>query len=558
MSRNTALMNSRMAARGSGSFANRRQYSADDLQRLARANSQVMMNNSLITSGDTLGDTTMTGTNNDNMDAHNVTDPQRMNTYNPQIARQMSGQQPGPGSRRLSMMEFGSITPNDLDGFQFAPSGIMHSPTTLQNGGGIARRRMEARQAAERRNSGISLDTQFQDMTNTATSMDQSPLFQNQMAADPMSMETSNDFLTDMDVSLDITNGLGDDMSALGMYSTADYPLSMGSMMSNGNQMMTMPTQNPVQSTNSVEQNIAEKKPRMKMSDAMGAQNFTTQQMNFLGRDSGTMANTLSQANMMQGLQTQGQNFPISPQLSHQLVGSLPRHQSTFTTGAPAPNDGTQPAIPQYPNAYSSTGFDMLGVLMRVATRPNAQINIGAVDMSCAFVVCDVTQHDTPIVYCSEMFERLTGYSRHEILGRNCRFLQAPDGKVQTGLKRKYVDDSAVLHLKNMINLMSEAQISLINYRKGGQPFMNLLTMIPISWEKSEGARYYVGFQVDLVEQPTSITNKNPGMHKELSKGFTDRSQTEHTLSIISVGSYPLFISTTHQKPITRSPIQCR
>ena len=61
-----------------------------------------------------------------------------------------------------------------------------------------------------------------------------------------------------------------------------------------------------------------------------------------------------------------------------------------------------------------------------------------------------------------------------------------------------------------MINQRQEAQISVINYRKGGQPFMNLLTMIPITWDSDE-VKYYVGFQVDLVEQPTSITNKNPG-----------------------------------------------
>jgi hypothetical protein len=68
-----------------------------------------------------------------------------------------------------------------------------------------------------------------------------------------------------------------------------------------------------------------------------------------------------------------------------------------------------------------------------------------------------------------------------------------------------------VLYLKNMINLRREAQISLINYRRGGQPFMNLLTMIPISWE-TEQVKFFVGFQVDLVEQPNAVTNKNPGM----------------------------------------------
>lgn len=146
---------------------------------------------------------------------------------------------------------------------------------------------------------------------------------------------------------------------------------------------------------------------------------------------------------------------------------------------------------------------------MKVATRPNPQINIGAVDMSCAFVVSDATKHDLPIIYCSEMFERLTGYTRHEILGRNCRFLQAPDGKVQGGVPRKYVDDDTVYYLKNKIEAYQEAQTSLINYRKGGQPFMNLLTMIPITWDTNE-IKFIVGFQVDLVEQPNSVSNKNP------------------------------------------------
>ena len=135
----------------------------------------------------------------------------------------------------------------------------------------------------------------------------------------------------------------------------------------------------------------------------------------------------------------------------------------------------------KYQNAYSSSGFDMLGVLMRVATRPNPQINIGPVDLSCAFVVCDIEKHDLPIVYCSDMFERLTGYTRYEILGRNCRFLQAPDGKVQSGVKRKYVDDQSVLYLKNQISKRNEGQLSLINYRKRGQPFMKFIDRDPHS-----------------------------------------------------------------------------
>ncbi|KAL5396987.1 hypothetical protein PMIN06_013020 [Paraphaeosphaeria minitans] len=216
-----------------------------------------------------------------------------------------------------------------------------------------------------------------------------------------------------------------------------------------------------------------------------------------------------------QSLANQG---PIQLEPEHQVPqqryeeASFTKNNFPWVTpagGFPSTKDRNPHSQTQFKNAYSSTGFDMLGVLMRVATRPNPQINIGSVDLSCAFVVCDAEMDDIPIVYCSENFERLTGYSKHMILGRNCRFLQSPDGKVEPGIKRQYVDDDSVLYLKNTISERTEAQISLINYRRGGQPFMNLLTMIPIAWEPGGATKFFVGFQVDLVEQPQSMTNKN-------------------------------------------------
>lgn len=164
-----------------------------------------------------------------------------------------------------------------------------------------------------------------------------------------------------------------------------------------------------------------------------------------------------------------------------------------------------------FSNIYSSSGFDVLGILSRVAARPNPQIDIGAVDLSCAFALCDLAREDEPIVYVSDAFERLTGYTKDEIVGRNCRFLQGPDGEVQQGSKRTFVDDQTAFRLKSTISNRGEIQVSLINYRKGGQPFMNLITMIPIRWDSAD-FRYYVGFQVDLVEKPDAITRKNPSL----------------------------------------------
>lgn len=216
-----------------------------------------------------------------------------------------------------------------------------------------------------------------------------------------------------------------------------------------------------------------------------------------------------SNADASQGME----NFPdpAGPALNQNLANDDSGYGSALSGNAgdaqPAPKPETKP---NFSNIYSSSGFDMLGALMRVATRKNPEISIGAVDMSCAFVVCDVTQNDCPIIYVSDIFERLTGYNKHEVLGRNCRFLQSPDGKVVSGIKRKYVDDDSVYYLKTRITQRKEAQRSLINYRKGGQPFMNLLTTIPITWDSDE-IKYIVGFQVDLVEQPGSVAGKGQG-----------------------------------------------
>ena len=43
------------------------------------------------------------------------------------------------------------------------------------------------------------------------------------------------------------------------------------------------------------------------------------------------------------------------------------------------------------------------------------------------FVLSDPRQPDNPIVYVSEGFYQLTGYSAEEVLGTNCRFLQGPE-----------------------------------------------------------------------------------------------------------------------------------
>ncbi|KAG7135838.1 White collar 1 protein like [Verticillium longisporum] len=217
---------------------------------------------------------------------------------------------------------------------------------------------------------------------------------------------------------------------------------------------------------------------------------------------------------------------------------STPPHASSLSTPQTsqvqaAHSAATTPAAgPQTPrldtkdkSVYSKSGFDMLKALWYVATRKNPEIHLGAVDMSCAFVVCDMSLNDCPIIYVSDNFQNLTGYSRHEIVGQNCRFLQAPDGAVEAGSKREFVDDAAVYNLKQKIHEGKEVQQSLINYRKGGKPFLNLLTMIPIPWDDPDEIRFFVGFQIDLVECPDAIASSQDAQGVQVNYMHSDIGQ---------------------------------
>lgn len=107
---------------------------------------------------------------------------------------------------------------------------------------------------------------------------------------------------------------------------------------------------------------------------------------------------------------------PLGITLPPSAPGPSTFNPNTLGLPVPPPNGMTN----NFAGLYSSSGFDMLGVLARVAARPNPQLSIGAVDTSCAFLVVDAKRWDQPIVFASDTFSKMTGYTSDEIIGRNC------------------------------------------------------------------------------------------------------------------------------------------
>ncbi|TAL51754.1 MAG: PAS domain-containing protein [Methylovulum sp.] len=103
--------------------------------------------------------------------------------------------------------------------------------------------------------------------------------------------------------------------------------------------------------------------------------------------------------------------------------------------------------------------------------------------------LADPDLDDAPIIYANKAFERLTGYSRQDIIGRNCRFLQGSD----TEQPEKYKISEA---LKNHHAI----EVTLRNYRKDGELFFNHLKITPL-FDRKGRVIYYLGVQYDITYQ---------------------------------------------------------
>ncbi|WP_373354248.1 PAS domain-containing protein [Pseudoroseicyclus sp. CXY001] len=102
-----------------------------------------------------------------------------------------------------------------------------------------------------------------------------------------------------------------------------------------------------------------------------------------------------------------------------------------------------------------------------------------------SLLVTDPRLPDNPIVYVNAAFETVTGYTRDEVLGRNCRFMQGP-----------MTDPEDIELLRRAIADGVETTIDILNYRKNGSSFVNRLVMTPV--RQNGEIRYFLGMQKPL------------------------------------------------------------
>ncbi|MDT7837331.1 PAS domain S-box protein [Aquabacterium sp. OR-4] len=132
-------------------------------------------------------------------------------------------------------------------------------------------------------------------------------------------------------------------------------------------------------------------------------------------------------------------------------------------------------------------------------------------------VIADMSWPGAPLVYANPAFAQLTGWSRDEIVGMNCRVLQGPDR-----------DQPGIAVLRKAIAAGQPAEATLRNYRKDGTPFFNELALAPVH-DAQDKLTHYVGIINDVTQREAAR------------RALADRSARLDTIFRLSPDGFVLF-----------------
>lgn len=177
-----------------------------------------------------------------------------------------------------------------------------------------------------------------------------------------------------------------------------------------------------------------------------------------------------------------------------------------------------------------NTGSDPYAAAMRATRMP--------------MLITDPRQPDNPIVFVNDAFARLTGYSREETLGRNCRFLQGPGTNL---------DD--VAKIRQAIADREPIEIDLLNYKKDGSLFWNRLLVSPVF---NDGElSYYFASQLDVTRERTAgISTSRDAIEASMEQRIADLTASEDRLNFtLKAGGLGTWTLELPQRRLVASPI---
>jgi len=130
--------------------------------------------------------------------------------------------------------------------------------------------------------------------------------------------------------------------------------------------------------------------------------------------------------------------------------------------------------------------------------------------------ISDARLPDNPLIYVNKGYLKMTGYTFEEAIDRNCRYLQGVDS-----------DPAVIKVIGAAIQDRVGIQVEIMNYRKGGEPFWNYLSITPIFNDQKE-LTHFIGIQDDITElKKNRIVEMNMDAEKLIAKAMLKAEKKE-------------------------------
>jgi len=131
--------------------------------------------------------------------------------------------------------------------------------------------------------------------------------------------------------------------------------------------------------------------------------------------------------------------------------------------------------------------------------------------------IIDVQKATFPVSYANPAFKKMTGYGGREILGQDYFLVYG-----------EHADPRVVAEIKNTMQKGKPFQGEMLNFKKEGEKYWNLLRMAPVR-DPHGSVTHYVGIQTDV-----SLMRQRDMEVKE---------QREEILHVTRVGKLAEFVS---------------
>lgn len=125
------------------------------------------------------------------------------------------------------------------------------------------------------------------------------------------------------------------------------------------------------------------------------------------------------------------------------------------------------------------------------------------------------------IVYVNEAFNKMTGYSVEEVIGKTPRILQGPN-----------TDKKALSRIREALKKQESIEVEIVNYKKSGEEYWVNFTIVPVA-DKDGTLTHFVAIQRDVTarrRQEEMAREKLEGQVKERTRELNEALRKEKEL----------------------------